>query len=797
MSQEFSNSEQAPCADSGRAVSRKIALCLSGGGFRATLFHLGVVRLLQSEGRLRDVVRIDAVSGGSILAAHLALNWTAYCAGEQAPNVRLLAFVRRDVRGRIVRRYLLSLASLHTLFRKLLSLMLGHHHHARLPYRLTDLLVNEYHRFFARATMGALCTPGTPEVHFHTTSLTDGDSCAFAAHQANRAADRNTASFLLGLGKDQEFPADQVSVALAVGASSAFPPLFPPVRLEARDVGTGKIPFPRTQSLTDGGVFDNLALMRLQAQLSDQAESIDVIVSDADGGLDTSTDRTFVWQLSRNIRASNLLMHRNAVLQRDLCGLLSNSSRSAGTAGMRPHWVKICPHDHAADGVLTRMQQEAVRDFRTDLDAFAEHEVEYLMHHGEAVARSVLGAAGLVQGAAPPQSPKPRDVDIKALRRGARRGYGLWALHDLPGMAYLLLLALWLAALGWVGYGYLTRPALMLTQETWPEATQAWFNEPSGLTVTGLKRQGRPVFFGVDDEENGLFALQWIGGEQFGIIRVLRLPTKVEDLEGVAFDPITRRGFVLASHRKSSDADTMKLIQFSLAAEWESADRPLDIEEEVNLESALRDELKAKGKAVDDEEWRSKKPDPAGDVSHEQSREKRVYLPYAVEVEGVAVSGDSVFVGVKWPLLPDGRALLIELNMADGSSSGHPLDLGGLGITALARVGPALYMAANPPGKEHPSIKKGYPFGESELYRWHPTEGVRKLTTAKTRRPDAKLEGIAIHDDFVWGAFDGPGHTVAAIRCVDGADAPERNWWRQVKELVRLAPHACNPGDYE
>jgi len=55
-----------------------IAIALSGGGFRATLFHLGVVRLLYDAKKLNNVRYLGAVSGGSVLAAHLALRWDQY-----------------------------------------------------------------------------------------------------------------------------------------------------------------------------------------------------------------------------------------------------------------------------------------------------------------------------------------------------------------------------------------------------------------------------------------------------------------------------------------------------------------------------------------------------------------------------------------------------------------------------------------------------------------------------------------------------------------------------------------------
>src|SRR5688572_3584816 len=67
----------APSSDAREAYlpSRKrqgVALCLSGGGYRAALFHLGAVRRLNELGALGKVNTITSVSGGSILSAHLA-----------------------------------------------------------------------------------------------------------------------------------------------------------------------------------------------------------------------------------------------------------------------------------------------------------------------------------------------------------------------------------------------------------------------------------------------------------------------------------------------------------------------------------------------------------------------------------------------------------------------------------------------------------------------------------------------------------------------------------------------------
>src|SRR4051812_11844976 len=93
-------------------VAKRIGLALSGGGFRATVYHLGLVRFLRDAGILPSVTHITAVSGGSIFAAHLALNWDRYngTPGEfDAAASELLAYLRLDVRNRIARRFLLAL----------------------------------------------------------------------------------------------------------------------------------------------------------------------------------------------------------------------------------------------------------------------------------------------------------------------------------------------------------------------------------------------------------------------------------------------------------------------------------------------------------------------------------------------------------------------------------------------------------------------------------------------------------------------------------------------------------------
>src|SRR5713226_498534 len=54
-----------------------IALCLSGGGYRAMLFHLGALWRLNELAYLPKLARISSVSGGSITAGVLGHRWHA------------------------------------------------------------------------------------------------------------------------------------------------------------------------------------------------------------------------------------------------------------------------------------------------------------------------------------------------------------------------------------------------------------------------------------------------------------------------------------------------------------------------------------------------------------------------------------------------------------------------------------------------------------------------------------------------------------------------------------------------
>jgi predicted acylesterase/phospholipase RssA len=225
---------------------KKLGLALSGGGFRASLYHLGLLRFLRDAGILPQVAHITAVSGGSIMAAHLALNWDRYNGGAtefDAAASEFLAFVRLDVRNRIVRRFPFAIP-----LRGPRWLM------GRSNRKLTRTGLLEYHyqnHLYGDKSLFEL--PERPQLHILATNLSEGCLCSFNRNGLLMVRRRPGSTFQI-----DRVHTGLATVAMAVTASSAFPGFFPPVELTGADVGAGE-EFGR-QTYTDGGVFDNLGV---------------------------------------------------------------------------------------------------------------------------------------------------------------------------------------------------------------------------------------------------------------------------------------------------------------------------------------------------------------------------------------------------------------------------------------------------------------------------------------------------------------------------------------------------------
>jgi predicted acylesterase/phospholipase RssA len=363
---------------------KKIGLALSGGGFRATLYHLGLLRFLRDAGVLAQVTHITSVSGGSIMAAHLVLNWHRYTGTasefDQAA-AQLLAFTRMDVRNRIVRRFALGL--LLRWPRRLLGL-------SNRYLTRTGLLEKQYAKYlFGDKSMFEL--PERPQLHILATNLSEGCLCSFNRDGLWMMQEK------AGRSQIDRIRVGLMTVAMAVAASSAFPGFFPPLELTGPDVGARGGEFGR-QAYTDGGVFDNLGVRMFQwlTPVLSKEEALDgVLVSDV--GTRIRIQASQAGGLIRTaLRSTDILMDRVWQLETE------NFQDAFGYVFARIIDV-VGPHEDAT--ALHAEVQRQVANIRTDLDTFSPLEISCLIRQGYCIGRKAFRSRADLFGAEVPNDP--------------------------------------------------------------------------------------------------------------------------------------------------------------------------------------------------------------------------------------------------------------------------------------------------------------------------------------------------------------------------------------------------------
>lgn len=239
-------SEPTPAEKNG--AEKGIAVCLSGGGFRAMLFHVGSLLRLNEAGVLARVSRVSSVSGGSITAAVLGMNWKSldFSSGKASDQ---------PMRAHLVDP--ISRLANHTI--DIPSVGVG----LLFPgMTISDRVAAAYDKhLFHGATLQALPNDAAkegPRFVINATSVQTGSLWRFSRPYMG--------DYRVGLWCQPEIP-----LAIAVTASSAFPPFLSPCFLE---MDQAPCPIPAGQPLppcrqppytthvvlTDGGVYDNLGL---------------------------------------------------------------------------------------------------------------------------------------------------------------------------------------------------------------------------------------------------------------------------------------------------------------------------------------------------------------------------------------------------------------------------------------------------------------------------------------------------------------------------------------------------------
>ena len=333
------------------------ALCLSGGGFRATVFHLGALRRLNETGVLAKLDTISSVSGGSIMAAMLATH-APWPAAASAP-------IPADVWERDVAAPVRRFASRNLRTPAIVSRLLR-------PWNTSAGargLMAGYAARLSRAKLASL--PDRPRFVFCATDLCYGVNFVF---ERSRVGDYR-------LGYLSPPPADW-DVARAVAASSCFPPIFNPLPLDVPAAS-----FKRAREaiadadvrLSDGGLYDNLGLEPVWK--THRA----VLVSDGGAVFGSASDGGLLTRIGRYVDIVDnqaLALRKRWLISNFLDGTMDGAYWGIGSA--TGNYAK------GGFGYSKELATQVIATVRTDLDAFSTAEMAVLENHGYALAAAAI-----------------------------------------------------------------------------------------------------------------------------------------------------------------------------------------------------------------------------------------------------------------------------------------------------------------------------------------------------------------------------------------------------------------------
>lgn len=259
-----------------------MALCLSGGGYRAMLYHVGSLWRLNELGMLRSLDRISSVSGGSITAAVLGLHWHRLAFGAGDVATEFVAEVVSPIRA-LASRTIDTGSILGGIFT---------------PDSIGEKVEEAYEtHLFGDATLQAL-PDDPPRFVLNATNVQSGSLWRFSKlYMADARVGR--------------VDAPDVKLATAVAASSAFPPFLSPFDLDLDPATVQSMegtdlnhpPFTERAVLTDGGVYDNLGLETAWKRCRM------ILVSDGGGRFEASPTPRHDW-LRHSVRILEVIDHQ-------------------------------------------------------------------------------------------------------------------------------------------------------------------------------------------------------------------------------------------------------------------------------------------------------------------------------------------------------------------------------------------------------------------------------------------------------------------------------------------------------
>jgi predicted acylesterase/phospholipase RssA len=451
----------------------KIGLALSGGGFRASLYHLGVLAQLAELDVLRNVEVVSCVSGGSILGAHYYLKVRNLLQNKTEEEItredylrivhemidEFVVGVQHNIRMRVAVNPLKNLkmfwSSEYSRTTRIAELY-ERHLYARVkdgdeqkerwlngltiaPVMKTEDGTTFCDLDFAPKYQNWRRDAKVPILVLNAATLNTGHTWQFTASWMGEAPagidseidgnDRLRRMYYPDAPRDYQ----KVRLGQAVGASACVPGLFEPLSFD-------RLYPDRIIRLVDGGVCDNQGI----ASLLEQDCKV-LLVSDASGQMESQP------ATSRGI--FGVLLRTNSIFQarireaeyhdlkgRRRSGLLRGFMfvHLKGDLEVDPiDWINcLDPYDASDDsrpasrrGRLTsygiaKDMQELLSGIRTDLDSFSEAEAYALMTSAYRMTEYQFKYLKCVEGFANPAQAEPwKFLEIENSMKGSGQSY--------------------------------------------------------------------------------------------------------------------------------------------------------------------------------------------------------------------------------------------------------------------------------------------------------------------------------------------------------------------------------------
>lgn len=408
-------------------VRGRVGLALSGGGFRAAFYHLGVLARLAEVDALRHAEVISTVSGGSIVGAmyYLKLKRLLESRHDKAALARddyvelvatlqteFFAGVSRNLRARTLANLWLNLKMMLPCYSR--SLRIGELYEEVLFARVDGKCRRSMPDLLIRPAGAADATSFKPNAEnwrrrhkvpvllLNATTLNSGHNFQFTANWLGEPPglmgdeiDLNTRYRRIYY---RDTPTDELKnfpLGHAVAASSGVPILFAPITL--REL------YPKhTVELVDGGVHDNQGVAGLLDEgcnfiiCSDASGQMEDQAKPGTGMIDVALRSSGIGQdRIRETQYADLAARERGGALRGLCfvhlkdGLARKTVDAAGQPPGASGPSNTPPKTQTDYGIDCDIQS-ALADIRTDLDSFSEVEAYSLMLSGYLAMRHQL-----------------------------------------------------------------------------------------------------------------------------------------------------------------------------------------------------------------------------------------------------------------------------------------------------------------------------------------------------------------------------------------------------------------------